>query len=297
MPVQGSDSGDLSAVARRLTADQITIGDDGSERTVRENGHATTCAGSEPITGELGSVPAMRSRNDLTEGPVVRTLLGMGATSVVAQTIGSGDHEKAQRVTTHALVLAAVTVAALALAGLLTIGPVFRMIGAGDEVLPIPHRLRYDGDPPLRRLRVQRGRPAPLLRRHQHSAHRRAARAALLPGRTLARPAGTVLGPRRDGHLRGLPGSALVAVVLQDVGGCPASVSRAARASVEVHRKEDVAEVEDRTPLLPFVGDVGDARDGPAVEDVGDPHCDGAVSLCTISPESTLSSQAARCAP
>ena len=62
--------------------------------------------------------------------------LGMGTTSVVSRTIGEGDYEAARSITTHNLILAVAVVAVLSAVGWLTIEPVFRAIGATDEVLP-----------------------------------------------------------------------------------------------------------------------------------------------------------------
>lgn len=63
--------------------------------------------------------------------------LGMGTTSVVSRSIGEGDYEAARRITTHNLILAVAVVAVLAAVGWLTIEPVFRAIGATDDVLPL----------------------------------------------------------------------------------------------------------------------------------------------------------------
>ena len=63
--------------------------------------------------------------------------LGMGTTSVVSRIIGAGDHEQAKRVTTHSFILAAIVVGALSVVGICTIDPVFRMLGATDDVLPM----------------------------------------------------------------------------------------------------------------------------------------------------------------
>ena len=69
-------------------------------------------------------------------GCIVRGL-GMGTTSVVSQVIGSGDRDTARRVTTHNLLLAFLLVVLFSAVGLATIGPLFRMLGASDEVLPL----------------------------------------------------------------------------------------------------------------------------------------------------------------
>ena len=66
--------------------------------------------------------------------------LGMGVTSVVSRTIGEGDRATARRVTTHSLILAVLVVGCLSVVGLLTMDPVFRMLGATEAVLPLTRR-------------------------------------------------------------------------------------------------------------------------------------------------------------
>ena len=63
--------------------------------------------------------------------------LGTGAATVVARAMGQGDRKQVQRLTTDALSLSLVIVAALIVTGLLTMEPVFRLLGAGPEVLPL----------------------------------------------------------------------------------------------------------------------------------------------------------------
>ncbi len=65
--------------------------------------------------------------------------LGMGATAVVSQVLGEGDHAQARRIATHSLILASLVVIAMSVIGLVSMGPVFRMLGASDEVLPLVH--------------------------------------------------------------------------------------------------------------------------------------------------------------
>ncbi|MEL6902354.1 MAG: MATE family efflux transporter [Cyanobacteria bacterium J06606_4] len=74
--------------------------------------------------------------------PVVMTLgslalgLGVGTSSIIARAIGEGDRSRVQRFTTNSLTLGLVTVALLVTIGLLTIEPLFRLLGAGPDVLP-----------------------------------------------------------------------------------------------------------------------------------------------------------------
>lgn len=74
--------------------------------------------------------------------PVVLTLgslamgLGIGASSVIARTIGEGDMARVQRFTTNSLTLALTSVIVFVAVGLLTIDPLFRALGAGPDVMP-----------------------------------------------------------------------------------------------------------------------------------------------------------------
>ena len=74
--------------------------------------------------------------------PVVMTLsslnigLGAGAVSVVSRAYGRGDREAVRRRGTDAVLLALIIVGAVSAIGYFTIDPVFRMIGADDQVLP-----------------------------------------------------------------------------------------------------------------------------------------------------------------
>jgi putative MATE family efflux protein len=75
--------------------------------------------------------------------PVVMTLMSVaiglsaGTSSVIARAAGRDDEEKMRRLTTDALVLATLITGALSLLGYLSIEPVFRLLGASDELLPL----------------------------------------------------------------------------------------------------------------------------------------------------------------
>jgi putative MATE family efflux protein len=62
--------------------------------------------------------------------------LGVGVTSTISRAIGQGDSERVRRITSDGLFLANTVVIGLAIAGLLTIGPLFRALGAGEELIP-----------------------------------------------------------------------------------------------------------------------------------------------------------------
>ena len=78
--------------------------------------------------------------------PVVFTIsglalgLGVGATALISRAIGARDHRRVQQLTTHSLLLALSVVVAFVAVGLTTIEPLFRLLGASDEVLPLVAR-------------------------------------------------------------------------------------------------------------------------------------------------------------
>lgn len=77
--------------------------------------------------------------------PVVMVLnsialgLGVGLSSTVSRAIGSGDHHKVKRLTTDGLILAFLVVVVASLSGILTINPLFTLLGAKGEILDLIH--------------------------------------------------------------------------------------------------------------------------------------------------------------
>ena len=69
--------------------------------------------------------------------------LGVGTTAVISRAIGEGDHHKVQRLTTDALLLSLLVVVAFVVVGLMTIEPLFRLLGAGEEVLSLIKRYMF----------------------------------------------------------------------------------------------------------------------------------------------------------
>ena len=65
--------------------------------------------------------------------------ISVGTTSVVSRAIGAGDHDRVRRLVTHALLLGVLVVLALTIAGLATIDPLFTLLGATPETLPLIH--------------------------------------------------------------------------------------------------------------------------------------------------------------
>ena len=75
--------------------------------------------------------------------PVVTVLgsvsmgLGTGTSSVIARAIGEGDRQKVKRLTTNSLTLSVLIVSVLVTIGLLTLEPLFHLLGADETVLPL----------------------------------------------------------------------------------------------------------------------------------------------------------------
>lgn len=63
--------------------------------------------------------------------------LGAGASAVISRAIGEGNHYKVQRLTTDSLSLSILVVVMFVVLGLLTIEPVFRLLGATPDVMPL----------------------------------------------------------------------------------------------------------------------------------------------------------------
>jgi putative MATE family efflux protein len=61
--------------------------------------------------------------------------LGTGATSLISRAIGEKDHYKVKDLTSQSLLLSIIVVAVATALGLLTINPVFKLLGASDELL------------------------------------------------------------------------------------------------------------------------------------------------------------------
>jgi len=62
--------------------------------------------------------------------------IGMGTSAVVSRALGARDKESVHRYATDSLVLGLLIVGICAVAGLLTIEPLFRLLGAGEEIIP-----------------------------------------------------------------------------------------------------------------------------------------------------------------
>ena len=63
--------------------------------------------------------------------------LGIGTGAVVSQAIGNRDQHLVRRLATHSLILSVLIAAALSAIGLMTIDPLFRLLGATGDILPM----------------------------------------------------------------------------------------------------------------------------------------------------------------
>lgn len=63
--------------------------------------------------------------------------LGAGTSSVVARAIGAEDHRRARRLATDSLILSFMITLAVSIVGMLTIDPLFRLLGAPEDMIPM----------------------------------------------------------------------------------------------------------------------------------------------------------------
>lgn len=75
--------------------------------------------------------------------PVVMVVISLGiglmagTSSVIARAIGGGDEARVRRLTTDALAFSVLISLALSLIGILTLEPLFRLLGASEDLLPL----------------------------------------------------------------------------------------------------------------------------------------------------------------
>lgn len=62
--------------------------------------------------------------------------LGIGSSSVISKAVGEGDNHKIQRLATDSLILSILLVIVFITIGLLTIEPVFKLLGVKSEIMP-----------------------------------------------------------------------------------------------------------------------------------------------------------------
>ncbi|NCC51285.1 MAG: MATE family efflux transporter [Spartobacteria bacterium] len=63
--------------------------------------------------------------------------LGLGVSSCISRAIGGGDHHRVQRLATDSMFLAVIIVGIFSIAGLLSIEPVFTLLGAKPHMIPM----------------------------------------------------------------------------------------------------------------------------------------------------------------
>ena len=63
--------------------------------------------------------------------------LMIGVTTAIARIIGSGDQEAVRKTTTHAIILGVAVVLIVTVLGVIFQAPVFRLLGANEEILPL----------------------------------------------------------------------------------------------------------------------------------------------------------------
>jgi putative MATE family efflux protein len=92
------------------------------------------------FVGQLGAVPLAAMSFSFPVVLITGGLsmgLGIGTTAHVSRALGSGDRDRARLISSQAHLLAFLIVLVLAIAGLLTIEPLFRSLGADAETLPL----------------------------------------------------------------------------------------------------------------------------------------------------------------
>jgi putative MATE family efflux protein len=92
------------------------------------------------FVGQLGAIELAALSFTFPVVLVISSLamgLGMGVAAVVSRAIGEGDSRRVRELTTDSLILALLVVAVFITLGLLTLEPIFRLVGANSETLPL----------------------------------------------------------------------------------------------------------------------------------------------------------------
>lgn len=87
--------------------------------------------GTLPLAAMGFSFPVVMVLMSITMG------LGIGASAVIANTLGRNDLVEARKITTHTLILSMLIVTFVSIAGLVTIEPLFKLLGASPKVIPL----------------------------------------------------------------------------------------------------------------------------------------------------------------
>lgn len=92
------------------------------------------------FVGQLGTLPLAAMGFVFPVAMVMFALgigLSAGTASIIARTVGGADREQVRRLTTDALTLSFIISVGFVAVGIATIEPVFRLLGAGDDTLPL----------------------------------------------------------------------------------------------------------------------------------------------------------------
>lgn len=90
--------------------------------------------------GQLGATQLAAMSYTFPVGLILMSIsmgLSIGTTSTIARAIGVGDEQRVKRLTTDGLILSWLFVTLMAGLGLLTIDPLFRLVGASEALLPL----------------------------------------------------------------------------------------------------------------------------------------------------------------
>jgi putative MATE family efflux protein len=98
------------------------------------------------FVGRLGTLQLAALTLTFPVGMVVATFtlgLGVGAMAAISKSIGEGDQSRIRRFTTDALTLSTLCVVVLTGVGLATVDPLFRILGATGETMPLVKQYMY----------------------------------------------------------------------------------------------------------------------------------------------------------
>ncbi len=87
--------------------------------------------GGEPLAAISFTFPVIMVIGALAHG------VGMGAASVLSRVIGEGNRQRVQRLATDSLLLSIIIVSVVSAAGLLFMDPIFLLLGAEEQLLPL----------------------------------------------------------------------------------------------------------------------------------------------------------------
>ncbi len=93
--------------------------------------------GEEQLAALSFTFPVVLAINSLSAG------IGIGASALISRYLGEGNHYKVERLTTDSLTLGFVFIFTISMIGLLTIRPLFRLLGAEGQILEYIHQYMF----------------------------------------------------------------------------------------------------------------------------------------------------------